>query len=277
LTAPRRGPVSVAAIALAAAALLAVAPPAPGQQNDTLERTRLELDIARLEREAGFEARVQRWFPSLSVIVAAFVAGYGVLRYFDERRRVDEARIEDGITHNLEQLTERPSDANPNARAITALRALERFAPPDDGDKAAERRAKVTHAVTAIVSDDVTTIATRHDARLPIICLDHWPDFRTVAAGDRELCREVLRRYAEALAAMKVREPVYVPRVERRDGVYTAPKSLSGADALLFPVLVTGFERYLALMPAGEGWEEAAKQFTTSAEALGRQLFGARL
>jgi hypothetical protein len=273
MAAPRRTRPSAAAAVLAAAALLAGTPLASAQQNPELERKRLELDVERLEREAGPAAQVQRWLPALSLIVAAVAAGYGVWRYFDERRRAEEGRIEDSITHNLERFTDRPSDANLSARAITALRALDALTPVTGGGKAAKRRSDVTQAVTAILRDDIMTFETRHDARLPVICLDHWPDFQGVAADDRQLCREVLGRYVEALEAMTVRAPVFVPRVKRQNDGYTAAGPLSPLDALLFPVLVTGFERYLELVPVAEDREEAVERFTNSAEALGRQLF----
>ena len=276
MAAPRCSRASAAAAVLAAAALLAGAPLAQAQSDPELERERLELDIDRLERDAGASAQLQRWLPVLSLLVAAGVAGYGVWRYFDERRRADEGRIEDSITHNLERFTDRPSDANLSARAITALNALDALAPVVAGGKAAQRRSKVTQAVAAIVRDDVTTFETRHDARLPVICLDHWPDFQGVAAGDRQLCREVLERYLQELEAMTGRAPVFVPRVERQDGAYTAAGPLSTSDALLFPALVTGFERYLALAPVAEDREAAVVRFSSSATALGRQLFGPR-
>ena len=72
---------------------------------------------------------------------------------------------------------------------------------------------------------------------------------------------------------MKGRAPVFMPRVERRDGGYTAPVSLSTEDAVLFPALVSGFEGYIAFVPAGEGREEAVERFAKSAEKLSAQLF----
>jgi hypothetical protein len=126
------------------------------------------------------------------------------------------------------------------------------------------------------VHDHVTVFETRHEARLPVICLDHWPDFQTAAAENRQLCRDVLNRYTQALDAMKGRAPVYVPRVERQDGGYTAAGPLSPQDELLFPALVTGFERYIAVLPDGEHREEAVQRFSNPAAKLGQQLFGAQ-
>lgn len=119
-------------IALAAAALaLLVAASSSAQSPDQgLERQRLRLEIERLQRESGWQADVQRWLPAASVLVAVVVAGYGVWRYFDERRRERSVRTEEGVSNNLDRLVDRPPGAtNLNARAIVALRNLNALAP----------------------------------------------------------------------------------------------------------------------------------------------------
>jgi hypothetical protein len=271
-------PLKGACVAVAAAlALLLPAPVLAGTPQDRLERERLQLEVEQRQRDVSWQADVQRWLPAASALVAFAVALYGVFRYFDERRQAREIRTEEGVAHNLERLIDRPTDGtSPNARAIAALRNLDGLARTGSGT-ATGHRLRVTDAVTALVRDDLTVLQTPDDARLPVICVDHWADFENQLARDPDLCRVVVERYLAAMERLATESPPYVRSARRENGRYVAPEGrLSPQDALLFATLVRGFKRYVDLLPDGEVREESIGTFSRMAETLGAQMFPSR-
>jgi hypothetical protein len=284
---PALGPISSGAVrlsrratctcvALAATLALLVAASSGGQSPDQrLERQRLRLDIERLQRESGWQADVQRWLPAASVLVALAVAGYGVWRYFDERRRERTIRTDEGVSHNLERLADRPpGGTNLNARAIVALRNLNALAPVASDARVGQHRVEVTEAVTALVRDDLKAFDTTDDARFPVICIDHWAELKKLTEEDPEFCFLMLERYLAALKSVAGRAPAYVRNVKREGGRYTREAALvSLDDSQFFAAIVAGFERLILVAPRGDRREEAIRDFSATAKALGPQLF----
>jgi hypothetical protein len=201
---------------------------------------------------------------------------YGVWRYFDERKQSRTERTEQAVGHNLERLIDRPADGtSPNARAIAALRNLDGLA--RIGSKADhEYRLRVTNAVTALVRDDLTVVDTADEARLPIICVDNWPDFERRCKQEPELARIVLERYLGAIGELARKSRPYVESARTENGRYIAINGkLSPEDALLFATVVNGFLRYVDLLPSGRARENSIEKFSMMAKTLGDQLFPA--
>jgi hypothetical protein len=263
-------------VAVATLALLLVAPASVATTSDRLEQHRLELEIERLQRDLSWQADLQRWLPAASALVAFAVAVYGVWRYFDERKQSRTERTEQAVGHNLERLIDRPADGtSPNARAIAALRNLDGLA--RIGSKADhEYRLRVTNAVTALVRDDLTVVDTADEARLPIICVDNWPDFERRCKQEPELARIVLERYLGAIGELARKSRPYVESARTENGRYIAINGkLSPEDALLFATVVNGFLRYVDLLPSGRARENSIEKFSMMAKTLGDQLFPA--
>jgi hypothetical protein len=264
-----------AAAAVAAAILIAALPLPAAAQDQGLERERLELDIQRLQRENSWETQAQRWLPGLSILVAAVVAGIGAWRYLDERKRERSVRIEEGVAHNLERVVDAPSEAGgSNARSIAGLRSLDALVRKSSRKDADERRTRVSETLTALVRDGLPDFSTPDHARLPVIYLDNWTGFRAAASTDHELSRQIAMRYVDHLAEMKVRRPRYVNTVRRDQGGYVQKEgSLDAADIPMFPALVTGFERYAAMLPGGQLRDGTIGAFSAVAPQLAASLF----
>lgn len=262
----------VGAIAVAA---LSACPAPPAAAADALERQRTQLEIDRLKRDAGWQAAVQRWLPAVSVLIAATVGGYGVWRYFDERTRSREIRIAEGVAYNRERLVDRPADGmGSSARLIAALQSIDAFAPRGAGGAAERHRRTVTEVVTALVRDDVVSFARVDDARVPIICLDHWAELQDVLRRDPEMCRTVLGRYVGAVRDIASRAPAYVKEARQCGTRYLADPEVAPADELRFAVVATGFRRYVEVVADEEVRQEAVIGLSEVAPALGEQVSG---
>ena len=260
----------------AVVALAVVTAPAPALAqgaNGDLERQRLDLDIKRLKREAGFWDQVQRWLPAGSALAAFLVAGYGIRRYYDERDRAREHRTEDEIARNIERLID-GGEANANARAVAALESLDRRAPQASKDARDRRhREQVTEVVRTIVLDDLLELRTVEEARRPVICLA-WAEFDAKLRAQPELAQAIVGRYLAALQAIAGRHRLHVAHAVREGGQIRSPEGrLTAADAWFLLAVVDGCERLVAMLPDGPERDGAIATFTATAPRLGTQLF----
>jgi hypothetical protein len=255
--------------------IIGAASSAAQPQSDSLERQRLRLEVERLQRDSGWQADVQDWLPVASVLVALSTVAYGAWRYFDERGRALEIRTVEGIVHNLERLTDRPTDTpSLNARAIVALRNLNALAPDPSPWPVARYRADITEAIASLVRYDLEAFQTTDAARFPVICVTHWKEMKRLTAEDAELCFLMLERYLTAMKLVETRAQAYVRNVTRQDDGYPRDAArISLENWQFFEAIVEGFTLFASAAPQGDRRQREIDEFTKTAPALGRQLF----
>jgi hypothetical protein len=269
------------------------------------QHRKLNLEVTKLEQDTSLVGQARPWAPLAAVAVAIVGGAWALWRYLRERRAARRLSLEEGLTRNLDRLTDFP-EGKPFATATTALRNLAALTSEPiswwrtlldaaRGElrepiltsrtgfssrlpasiRRAKHRDRVTQALVTMVTSDLT-FATPAHLRFATVCVTDWEPYRELARHHAALVEHVLFRLTGVLSPLGQRS--YFLSVDRdRDGNYfPRDEEIPDADFTKFRRAVEAYETYVGLLTKDDGRKAAADDFERALgnPRLRRTLFG---
>lgn len=217
----------------------------PIEQSLNQEERKLQLEIEKLEQDVGTLAHIRLWLPAGSAVVALAAASFGAYQYFHDKHRETDIHLQEQFSSSYAKVAEyAQQERKTSARLLAALTTLKEVVKlsrtPDD------HRSKVTEVIIAEVMHDID-FRDRLQARFDLLCLEHWPDYRSWLGKHSAKQEYLMNRYIEALRALVDQYPKYFTEMSFEGNAVRPPFLINESDFLHFQGLVNGYRAHLAL------------------------------
>jgi hypothetical protein len=248
--------------------------PSTAPAQDQLEQRKLELEIEKLEHDAGEAATLRAWLPVGTILVGLAAAGFGMFQYFRDQRTSTAIRVQEQYSTNLASLVQYAEpDSSTSVRAVAALVNLRQVVPlaADSG----RYRDQVTDIIATMVHD--LDFDDSSKVRFDAICLERWPEYATWLQEHPENRNYLLYKYQRALTSLREAHPQYFRQLRVSPSGFVVPDYIEEKDYTHFRRVVAGYQRQLDTFPAGPDRQQAVTAFGTAIgnEQLARDLFDA--